>query len=105
MRRTYRVSDKFANELIEIQKETKENGIIKTQEQILDEMMEIYLKHQNEKDNEIFQKEVEDKIIKISDEYYQSVVKMYENFIQSIDKRNDALDEKVNEFISKCSKR
>ena len=49
MKRSYRVSDEFHNKLAIAKEINKSNGIIKNNEQIFDEMIEIYLMYLNNK--------------------------------------------------------
>lgn len=42
MRRSFHVSEDFVNKLLFLQEQEKNEGLEKTQEQILDEMMEVY---------------------------------------------------------------
>lgn len=42
MRRSFHVSEDFVNKLLFLQEQEKNEGLVKTQEQILDEMMEVY---------------------------------------------------------------
>ena len=42
MRRSFHVSEDFVNNLLFLQEQEKNEGLEKTQEQILDEMMEVY---------------------------------------------------------------
>ena len=48
-KRSYRVSDEFHNKLAIAKEINKSNGIIKNNEQIFDEMIEIYLMYLNNK--------------------------------------------------------
>ena len=51
MRRSFRVSESFSRDLRNIQEQAKSDGILKTQEQILNDMMEIYKLYLNQEIN------------------------------------------------------
>lgn len=68
MKRSYRVSDEFHNKLAIAKEINKSNGIIKNNEQIFDEMIEIYLMYLNNKS--IF---INDEIEKKFNNYYTTL--------------------------------
>ena len=58
MRRSFRVSESFSRDLRNIQEQAKSDGILKTQEQILNDMMEIYKLYLNQEINLIVEKQL-----------------------------------------------
>ncbi len=96
MKRSYRVSDEFHNKLAIAKEINKSNGIIKNNEQIFDEMIEIYLMYLNNK-SIFINDEIEKNLINIIQLYLtkhaEAQNSLYEHF-----------DNKLNAILSKIAK-
>ncbi len=95
MKRSFRVSKEFCDSLSEIQSKSKLNGIIKSQEQILDEMMEVYMLYLNHEAKIFISEEMEHSLINIIDLYVTKQAQMHNAMLEHIDTRFDQVVGKV----------
>lgn len=95
MIRSYQVSKEFANALKRIQQESKENGIVKTQEKILDEMMEIYLQYLNNEMNIYITEEMEKSVLNLCDLYLTKQAQIQNSMLRHLDERLDLILSKI----------
>ena len=91
MRRSFRVSDSFISKLNYLQEQTKLNGIVKTQEQIFDEMIELYLLYQSDEIKIFISDEIQNQMINLNK-------LMIENFAKIHNGMMDHLDERINDL-------
>lgn len=96
MKRSYRVSDNFHQKLAVAKEMCKNNGIIKNNEQIFDEMIEIYLMYINYEP------------IFISNEIEKNLINVVYMFLTKQAEAQNSLyehfDNKLNDILSKIAK-
>lgn len=92
---SFRVSKKFVNNLKRIQRKSKEEGISKTQEQILDEMMEIYLQYLNNEMNIYITEEMEKSVLNLCDLYLTKQAQIQNSMLKHLDERLDLILGKI----------
>lgn len=95
MIRSYQVSKEFADTLKTIQQESKENGIVKTQEQILDEMMEIYLQYIHKKMNIYITEEIEKVVLNLCNIYLTKQAQAQNAMMNHFDYKLDLIINKL----------
>lgn len=95
MIRSYQVSQCFADKLKEIQKKSKEDGIAKTQEQILDEMMEIYLQYLKGEMNIYITEEMEKSVLNLCNLYLTKQVQVQNSMMNHLDEKLDLIIRKI----------
>ena len=81
---TFRVSEKF-----------KEDGIAKTQEQILDEMMEIYLQYLKGEMNIYITEEMEKSVLNLCDLYLTKQAQVQNSMMNHLDEKLDLIIRKI----------
>lgn len=100
MRRSYRVSNDFDIKLKYLQEKSKNDGIAKTQEQILDEMMSLYLLYVA-KDKDIFiTEEIQKQMININELFLTKQAQMQNVLLEQVQKQQ----EEILNLLSKVAK-
>lgn len=87
MRRSFRVSESFSKDLRNIQEQAKSDGILKTQEQILDEMMEIYKLYINQEINLIVEDEIEKQLLSVMNIHLTKQAQFQNALLENIEKK------------------
>lgn len=92
MKRSFRVSNDFINKLLFLQEQTKAEGLALTQEQILDEMMEIYLIYKS-KDLQLLNESIEKVLINTNNLFLTKQAQLQNAMFKKIDKNmNDIIE-------------
>ena len=99
MRRSFRVSRDFINKLLFLQEQAKDDGIEKTQEQILDEMMDVYLLFKN-KDMQLLNESVEKVLINTNNLFLTKQAQLQNAMFKKID---DSMNDII-ELLGKVAK-
>ena len=89
MKRSFRVSQRFIDKLLEIQNQSKADGIPKTQEQLLDEMMDVYLLYLNNETNLLITEEMEKSVLNLCNLYLTKQAQAQNSLLEHLDKRID----------------
>ena len=99
MRRSFRVSSDFINKLLFLQEQAKDDGIEKTQEQILDEMLDVYLLFKN-KDMQLLNESVEKVLINTNNLFLTKQAQLQNAMFKKID---DSMNDII-ELLGKVAK-
>ena len=99
MRRSFRVSSDFINKLLFLEEQAKDDGIEKTQEQILDEMMDVYLLFKN-KDLQLLNESVEKVLINANNLFLTKRAQLQNAMFKKID---DSMNDII-ELLGKVAK-
>ena len=92
---TFRVSEEFVRNIKSLQKKSKEDGIAKTQEQILDEMMEIYLQYLKGEMNIYITEEMEKSVLNLCDLYLTKQAQVQNSMMNHLDEKLDLIIRKI----------
>ena len=92
---TFRVSEEFVRNIKNLQKKSKEDGIAKTQEQILDEMMEIYLQYLKGEMNIYITEEMEKSVLNLCDLYLTKQAQVQNSMMNHLDEKLDLIIRKI----------
>ncbi len=92
---TFRVSEEFVRNIKSLQKKFKEDGIAKTQEQILDEMMEIYLQYLKGEMNIYITEEMEKSVLNLCDLYLTKQAQVQNSMMNHLDEKLDLIIRKI----------
>ena len=95
MIRSYQVSKDFAEKLKLIQMKSKEEGISKTQEQILDEMMELYLQYLNHEINIFITEEMEKSVLNLCNLYLTKQVQVQNSMMSHLESKLNLILDKL----------
>ena len=99
MRISFRVSSDFINKLLFLEEQAKDDGIEKTQEQILDEMMDVYLLFKN-KDLQLLNESVEKVLINANNLFLTKRAQLQNAMFKKID---DSMNDII-ELLGKVAK-
>ncbi len=99
MRRSFRVSSDFINKLLFLEEQAKDDEIEKTQEQILDEMMDVYLLFKN-KDLQLLNESVEKVLINANNLFLTKRAQLQNAMFKKID---DSMNDII-ELLGKVAK-
>ena len=100
MRRSYRVSNDFDIKLKYLQEKSKNDGIAKTQEQILDEMMSLYLLYVAEDKDIFITEEIQKQMININELFLTKQAQMQNVLLEQVQKQH----EEILNLLSKVAK-
>lgn len=100
MRRSYRVSNGFDIKLKYLQEKSKNDGIAKTQEQILDEMMSLYLLYVAEDKDIFITEEIQKQMININELFLTKQAQMQNVLLEQVQKQQ----EEILSLLSKVAK-
>ena len=100
MRRSYRVSNGFDIKLKYLQEKSKNDGIAKTQEQILDEMMSLYLLYVAEDKDIFITEEIQKQMININELFLTKQAQMQNVLLEQVQKQH----EEILNLLSKVAK-
>ena len=92
MRRSFRVSESFSRELRNIQEQAKSDGILKTQEQILNDMMEIYKLYLNQEINLIVDDEIEKQLLNVMNIYLTKQAQFQNALLENIEQKFENIE-------------
>ena len=91
VKRSYRVSESFVNKLAYIQEQAKLDGLPKTQDQIFDEMINLYILYKAD-DKEIFiTDEIQKQVININNIFITKQAKMLNALMENISRKIDSM--------------
>lgn len=92
MRRSFRVSESFSRDLRNIQEQAKSDGILKTQEQILNDMMEIYKLYLNQEINLIVDDEIEKQLLNVMNIYLTKQAQFQNALLENIEQKFENIE-------------
>ena len=99
MRRSFRVSNDFVNKLLFLQEQEKNEGLERTQEQILDEMMEVYFLFK-ENDLPLLNEYIEKILINTNNLFITKQAQLQNALLEHVDRNID----EIIELLSKLAK-
>ena len=99
MRRSFQMSSDFINKLLFLEEQAKDDEIEKTQEQILDEMMDVYLLFKN-KDLQLLNESVEKVLINANNLFLTKRAQLQNAMFKKID---DSMNDII-ELLGKVAK-
>ena len=99
MRRSFQMSSDFINKLLFLEEQAKDDEIEKTQEQILDEMMDVYLLFKN-KDLQLLNESVEKVLINTNNLFLTKQAQLQNAMFKKID---DSMNDII-ELLGKVAK-
>ena len=99
MRRSFRVSNDFVNKLLFLQEQEKNEGLERTQEQILDEMMEVYFLFK-ENDLPLLNEYIEKILINTNNLFITKQAQLQNSLLEHVDRNID----EIIELLSKLAK-
>lgn len=99
MRRSFQVSSDFINKLLFLEEQAKDDEIEKTQEQILDEMMDVYLLFKN-KDLQLLNESIEKVLINANNLFLTKRAQLQNAMFKKID---DSMNDII-ELLGKVAK-
>ena len=91
MIRSFRVTEKFTKKLNYLQEKNKVEGITKTQEQLFDEMINLYMLYYQEDRELFYNAEIEKQLVNVNELFLIKQAKLINALIDKIDKEFNSL--------------
>lgn len=86
-KRSYRVSEEFISKLSYLQDQSKIDGIPKNQEQLFDEMINLYMIFKTEDRNIFLNPEIEKQLININELFLTKQAQLLNSMLEHIDNK------------------